>query len=118
MKKISINSVNFTLKRKVIRLKEVEEMDFKSLEECYFKCSTSKNSIFNYWQNVLKDVTTLDFYKNYYGIRSFNANMITLHALIMLENKLYYVDITKSHNYIYEVIAWRRVTYSMQFMKF
>lgn len=103
MKKILINSVNFTLKRKVIKLREVEEMDFKNLEQCYTRCSTSKVSIFNYWKNVLKDFITLDFYRNYFGVRSFNSNMITLHALIMLDNKLYYVDITKSHNNIYKV---------------
>lgn len=95
MKLIKINGVDFALKREVKNYNDIVEMDFKSLADCYSKCSHSKIAVFDYWRNVLKEATL-------YGVNSYNANMITLHALIKLEDKLYYVYISKTKNDLYE----------------
>ena len=96
-KKMIINGADFTLKNEVVKYNDIKKMEFKTLEQCYNKCSYYKYKVFNYWNNILNTSVA-------YGIRSYNANMITLHSVIVINNKLYYAYITKSYNNLYEVV--------------
>jgi len=74
--------------------------EFKSLFECYDRPSQAKENIYNYYLKLLynncDDVLV-------YGVRSYNTFTITLHAKIKKDNKLYYVLITPSYNYIEQI---------------
>lgn len=74
--------------------------EYKALYNCYTRPSQSKINIYNKYFNLLKDNCD-DIIR--YGVRSFNTFMITLHAEIKKDNKIYYVFITPSYNYIEEI---------------
>jgi len=74
--------------------------EFKTLRECYGKWSEAKENIYNYYKNLLNNNT--DKVENY-GIRSYNANVITLHAIVEKNNKKYYLVITPSYNWFNEI---------------
>lgn len=74
--------------------------DFKTLGQCYEKCSDRKIGIFNYYYNLLKNNT--DKIINY-GVRSYNTMVIVLHAIVEKEGKKLYLVITPSHNWYKEI---------------
>lgn len=73
--------------------------NFKTLKECYGKWSDAKENIFNYYKKLLEDNSKVINY----GIRSYNANVIVLHAEIEKDNKKYYLVITPSYNWFNEI---------------
>ena len=73
---------------------------FKTLRECYGKWSDAKENVYNYYRNLLNN--NADKVENY-GIRSYNANVIVLHAIVEKDNKKYYLVITPAHNYFNEI---------------
>ncbi len=74
--------------------------EFKTLRECYGKWSDAKENVYNYYKNLLNN--NADKVENY-GIRSYNANVIILHAIIEKDNKKYYLVITPSYNWFNEI---------------
>lgn len=74
--------------------------EFKTLRECYGKWSDAKENIYNYYKNLLNNNTDK---VEKYGIRSYNANVIILHAIIEKDNKKYYLVITPSYNWFNEI---------------
>lgn len=74
--------------------------EFKTLGECYDRWSDTKERVYNYYRNLLNE--NADKVENY-GIRSYNANVIILHAIIEKENKKYYLVITPSYNWFSEI---------------
>ena len=74
--------------------------EFKTLRECYEKWSDAKENVYNYYKNLLNN--NADKVENY-GIRTYNANVITLHAIVEKDNKKYYLVITPAHNYFNEL---------------
>lgn len=97
LRKMIINGEYFTLKNEIVNYNNIKELEYKSLNQCYVHCSNLKECIFNYWNNKLFSNSIA------YGIKNYNSNMITLHSILMINNKLYYAYITKSNNYLYEV---------------
>lgn len=75
--------------------------NFKSLEECYDRPSTTKQWIYNKYYDMLLKEKNVEILS--YGIRSFNTFMITLEAIIKKNNKKYYLMITPSYNYFMEI---------------
>lgn len=74
--------------------------EFKTLRECYGRWSDAKENIYNYYKNLLNNNTDK---VEKYGIRSYNANVIILHAIVEKENKKYYLVITPSYNWFNEI---------------
>ena len=74
--------------------------EFKTLRECYGKWSDAKENIYNYYKNLLNN--NADKVEKY-GIRTYSAWIITLHAIIKKDNKKYYLVITPSHNCYVEI---------------
>ena len=73
---------------------------YKTLRDCYDRWSDTKENIYYLWKNILLDNT--DNVENY-GIRSYNSNVIVLHATVEKDNKRYYLMITPSHTKYVEV---------------
>lgn len=59
-KKMIINGADFTLKNEVVKYNDIKKMEFKTLEQCYNKCSYYKYKVFNYWNLYYAHIT-----KNY-----------------------------------------------------
>ena len=74
--------------------------NYKRLEDCYDRPSKYKVNIYNEWFSDLFENTSVV----YYGIKSCNAHLIVLNAIVKFKNKLYYLDIHKSRNDIYELL--------------
>lgn len=74
--------------------------NYKMLSDCYNKPSLAKVNIFNEWLYDLNKYTTVKMY----GINGRNAHLITINAIVEFKNKLYYLDIHKSRNDIYELL--------------
>ena len=74
---------------------------FKSIYQCYAKPSKIKINIFLEWVSKIYDIDN-----NFliFGIDSYNTNMFTLHSILKIDNKNYYIYITKTRQEIYEVI--------------
>ena len=70
--------------------------DFKSLYECYSRCSEAKHNIYNYYEKLL--FNNCDRVLEY-GVRSYNSMIIVLHAIVEKEGKKYYLMITPSYNW-------------------
>ncbi len=73
---------------------------FKTLSDCYGSWSTAKQNVFNYYKNLLEKNTDKVIQ---YGIRSYNCNVIILHAIVEKEGKKLYTVITPSYNWYNEV---------------
>jgi len=97
---IKIGNEDFTLQNKVVNYTDIISYDYKELNQCYKKCSSTKYSILTHYYNLL-DNNSLDVIK--YGIKSYNANIITIHAIINIDYVKYYVYITPTKNEIYKV---------------
>lgn len=74
--------------------------EFKTLRECYEKWSDTKERVYNYYRRLLNE--NADKVENY-GIRSYNTNVIILHAIVEKENKKYYLVITPIYNWFNEL---------------
>ena len=74
--------------------------NYKMLSQCYNKPSLAKMNIFNEWFNDLNKYTNIKMY----GINGRNAHLITINAIVEFKDKLYYLDIHKSRNDIYELL--------------
>jgi len=74
--------------------------NYKRLENCYDRPSSAKVKVYNEWFADLFEHSHIV----YYGVKSYNAHLIILNAIIELNDKLYYLDIHKSKNEIYELI--------------
>lgn len=74
--------------------------EFKTLSDCYSRWSDAKERVYNYYRTLLID--NCDIVKNY-GIRSYNSNVIVLHAIVEKDNKKYYLVITPAHNWYKEI---------------
>ena len=75
--------------------------NFKSLEECYDRPSTTKQWIYNKYYDLLLKEKNVEILS--YGVRSYNTFMITLEAIITKNKKRYYLMITPSYNYFMEI---------------
>ena len=73
---------------------------FKELLDCYNNPSYAKYCIFNKYYDMLRENTTLVIR---YGISSYNSMIIVLHAIILKDNKYYYLKITPRYNYYIEI---------------
>lgn len=75
-------------------------VDFKTLEDCYSKCSFAKINIFNRYKNLLLENAdkVID-----YGVRGYNSMIITLHAIVEKDGKRFYLVITPSNNWFNEI---------------
>lgn len=73
--------------------------DFKTLRDCYGSWSNAKENIFNKYRRLLGDNAKIIKY----GIRSYNANVIILHAIVEKDNKKYYLVITPTYNWFNEI---------------
>ena len=85
----------------VISKEDLKNKTFKSIYQCYTKPSKIKIEIFLEWVSKVYDIDN-NFLK--FGIDSYNWNMFTLHSILKINNKNYYVHITKTRQEIYEVI--------------
>ena len=74
--------------------------DYKTLRQCYGKWSDAKENVYNHYRDLL--VKNTDSVISY-GIKSYNANIITLHAKVEKDNKILYLYITPSHNWYNEI---------------
>ena len=74
--------------------------NYKRLENCYDRPSKYKVNIYNEWFSDLFENTNVV----YYGVKSYNAHLIVLNAIVKFKDKLYYLDIHKSKNEIYELL--------------
>ena len=74
--------------------------EFKTLRQCYNSWSNAKENVYYNYRKLLND--NCDKVKNY-GIRSYNANIIVLHAIVEKDNKKYYLVITPAHNWYKEI---------------
>ena len=74
--------------------------EFKTLGQCYGRWSDRKENIYNYYKNLLNN--NVDKVEKY-GVRTYNANVITLHAIVEKDNKKYYLVITPSYNWFNEI---------------
>lgn len=97
---IKIGSEDFELQKDELRYTEVIRRDYKDLFDCYQKCSSKKYDIFTYYYNLLEN-NSLHVIR--YGIKSYNANIITIQALIDIDYQEYYVYITPTKNLIWRV---------------
>ena len=85
----------------VIIKENLKNKTFKSIYQCYTKHRKIKINIFLEWVSKIYDIDN-----NFliFGIDSYNCNMFTLHSILKIDNKNYYVHITKTKQEIYEVI--------------
>lgn len=73
---------------------------FKTLGNCYGRWSDAKERVYNYYKKLLNDNTEK---VEKYGIRSYNCNVIILHAIVEKEGKRLYIVITPSYNWYTEI---------------
>ena len=95
MKTIKIGNDEFNYKGTMSKTYAYNQ-NYKTLKECYTKPSMTKIEIFN----DLNKYTDVEMY----GISGRNAHLIIINAIVKFKNKLYYLDIHKSHNNIYELL--------------
>lgn len=74
--------------------------EFKTLGQCYDNWSDAKENVYNNYRKLLND--NCDKVINY-GIRSYNTNVIVLHAIVEKEGKKLYLVITPSYNWYNEI---------------
>ena len=84
----------------VISREDLKDKTFRGIYQCYTKPSTAKIKIFLEWASKIYDIDN-DFLK--FGISSYNVNMFTLHSILKVDNKSYYIYITKTRQEIYEI---------------
>ena len=72
---------------------------FKTLGECYDNWSNAKQRVYDYYLDLLQKNSNLERY----GIRSYNCNVIVLHAITELNGQRLYLTITPSHNWFVEI---------------
>ncbi len=84
------------------RLEQGYYNEFKTLRQCYGRWSDAKENIFNYYKRLLSENTEK---VEEYGIRSYNSNVIILHAIVEKEGKKLYLVITPSYNWFKELEA-------------
>lgn len=96
---MKIGNENFDMK-KYINKGDIENLTFKSIYNCYDRPSETKVNIYNKYYYLL-----LDNCDNVlkYGVNSYNRFMFTIHAIVEIANKKYYVYITKSRNEIRKI---------------
>jgi hypothetical protein len=97
---IKIGNEEFVLQKDELRYTDVVRKDYKDIHQCYKKCSSRKYAILTHYYNLL-DNNSLQVIK--YGIKSYNANIITIHAVIDIDYQEYYVYITPTKNLIWRV---------------
>lgn len=85
----------------VINKEDLKNKTFKGIYQCYDRPSKTKINIFLEWVSKIYDIDN-NFLK--FGIDSYNCNMFTLHSILKIDNKKYYIHITKTRQEIYEVI--------------
>lgn len=98
MKKyIEIDGISFEVKK---RLNIIQGYELKTLYDCYNNPSMIKQDIMKYWVDfAIKHNSGV-----YFGVAGYNCMMFTFDAMIMHEDKKYYIHITPKNNYIMEVI--------------
>lgn len=102
MKKREVKKINLGEDFEIVNNNKINYYckQFKTMYQCYNRPSQEKESIYNYYYNLL--LNNCDSVLSY-GVRSYNTFMITLNAIIEKDNKRYYVLITPAHNYIIEI---------------
>lgn len=85
----------------VISEEDLKNKTFKGIYQCYTKPSKIKINIFLEWVSKIYDIDN-NFLK--FGIDSYNTNIFTLHSILKIDNKKYYLHITPTKNECYEVI--------------
>ena len=101
MKKITIKIGNDEYVYKgEISLDYANNNYFKDVYNCYDRPSKAKLDIYKEWFNELNTYTIV----KRYGIKSYNAHLIILNAIVKFKDKLYYLIIRKSGNEIYEIV--------------
>lgn len=84
----------------VISKEDLKDKTFKGLYECYDRPSDTKTRIYVEWSSRIYDLGNM----LKFGISSYNVNMFTLHSILKVDNKIYYIYITKTRQEVYEVI--------------
>lgn len=74
--------------------------NFKSLDQCYNNCSTTKRGIY---YSIINELNDKNFSLENYGVASYNCNFFTFEAIARSEGKAYYLYITYAHNYFMEI---------------
>lgn len=102
MQKEKNNIINLGEDFKKVSSKKIDIFNkrFLTLYQCYNRPSQEKESIYNYYYQLLCN-NCESVYQ--YGVKSYNTFMINLNAIIEKNNTLYYVLITPAHNYILEI---------------
>lgn len=104
MKNVKKNIINFgedfAYKKGIFNNPQM--YDFKSLNQCFNRWSDAKDFIYYKYERMLRENTD-NFNFLYYGIKSYNCNIITLHAIVEKNGKKYYLYITPSYNYYEEI---------------
>ena len=100
MKRMSINGVEFEVKKKG-SISFYNECMCRTLDDCYAKPSDIKKAIWKEWCEFFRP-----FYSNFAigcFVNSYNCMVYTIGAQIEVDNVHYNVLITPVHNYIAEV---------------
>lgn len=84
-----------------IKKSDIDKKEFKSCYECYERPSDTKKDIYNRYSYMLDNYSDIVLQ---YGINSYNVYNITLHAVILYKNEMYYCYITKTKNVIARII--------------
>lgn len=98
---MKLGNENFKGKKSISR-ENVENLDLKTLEQCYSKPSYNKQKIYNYWLQLLYNLEDTTITK--FGISGYNCNMFSLKAVITQGGKSYEIYITKAKQEIREII--------------
>lgn len=94
---IELNNVDFELGKPI---NGQPSINTRSIWDCYDKPSKIKEEIYEEWRNWF--VRDCDSYL--FGVCSYNGHFFTINGLITVNEKTYYLVITRSHNRAYEIV--------------
>lgn len=83
----------------VISKEDLKYKSFKGLYECYNRPSDTKTRIYIEWSSRIYDLGNM----LKFGINGYNCHMFTLHSILKVDTKDYYIYITKTRQEIYEI---------------
>lgn len=97
---MEINGKTFEVMKKKVDLTAFNNRTIRTLYDCYSRPSATKERIYDDWGA---------WYSNTLGVhdlsvRSYNCNFFTLEATYHTNGKIYYVEITPTHNRLYETL--------------
>ena len=99
-KNIIINNRTFNIKG-IIDMRDLKDLKFDRLEDCYARPSQAKISVYNIWYNTIANDSDI----LYYGVGSYNCNIFTINSIVNMNDKRYYLHITPTRRECYEVVG-------------